>query len=298
MKINSFYLFVILTIAAVVCFKFTVPENSKNSNAVILCEQFASPTFPPTGWVISGPGFSFWSRVTQSGFGVGTGSAKYDCWNAANGVTGIMTTHIFDPTTTDDKIVMDIAYPDAGFRDSLFLYTSTDGGISFVLLIKLGVDSLRSYICQGCNPSPFVPTASQWKKHEYGPLPIGTNKIQIVGRSSFGDNIYIDSVCIKAGIIGIGHNSNELPSVYSLSQNYPNPFNPSTLIKYYISKQSNVNLSIFDALGRLVKSFNETSVKPGFHTINFSGEDFSSGVYFYKIQAGDFTDFKKMVLLK
>ncbi len=85
---------------------------------------------------------------------------------------------------------------------------------------------------------------------------------------------------------------------FSLQQNYPNPFNPSTIIKYSIPKQSNVTLKIFDVLGSEVETLVNTEQPQGNYEVDFDGNELTSGIYFYKLQAGDFVETKKMILLK
>jgi hypothetical protein len=95
-----------------------------------------------------------------------------------------------------------------------------------------------------------------------------------------------------------GHNQNLLPDAYSLSQNYPNPFNPVTNIKYQLPKDGFVTLKIFDITGREIANLVKEQKHAGFYTVSFNGSNFASGVYFYRIQSGDFTQVKKMVLIK
>ncbi len=90
----------------------------------------------------------------------------------------------------------------------------------------------------------------------------------------------------------------EIPNYYSLSQNYPNPFNPSTSIKFTMPKGDNVKLVIYDALGREVKTLVNEFRNAGVYNVNFDASSLSSGVYFYRIQAGDFSETKKMLLVK
>ena len=90
----------------------------------------------------------------------------------------------------------------------------------------------------------------------------------------------------------------EIPNHYSLSQNYPNPFNPVTTIKYGIPKTSNVLIRIYDVLGNEVLTIINEKKSPGVYSESFNASNLSSGVYFYKIEAGSFTDVKKMVLIK
>ena len=92
--------------------------------------------------------------------------------------------------------------------------------------------------------------------------------------------------------------STELPDRFELYQNYPNPFNPSTTIRYTLPKSSFVSLRIYDVLGREVKTLFSGYRNAGNYSDVFDASNFSSGVYFYKISAGEFTETKSMVLIK
>ena len=88
------------------------------------------------------------------------------------------------------------------------------------------------------------------------------------------------------------------PLTSVLDQNYPNPFNPSTTIKYELSETSHVNLSVFDVLGRRVSVLVNETRRPGIYETEFDGSHFASGVYFYRLQAGEFTQSKRLLILK
>jgi hypothetical protein len=85
---------------------------------------------------------------------------------------------------------------------------------------------------------------------------------------------------------------------YKLAQNYPNPFNPNTNIQYTLMRTGHVTLTVFDILGRKVATLVNQNQNAGDHTVNFNASRFASGVYFYQIEAGDFRNVKKMMLLK
>ncbi len=85
---------------------------------------------------------------------------------------------------------------------------------------------------------------------------------------------------------------------FALDQNYPNPFNPTTKISYSIPVKSNVVLKVYDVIGREVASIINATQDAGKHTINFNASKLSSGLYFYTLQAGSFTQTKKMMLIK
>jgi hypothetical protein len=85
---------------------------------------------------------------------------------------------------------------------------------------------------------------------------------------------------------------------FNLAQNYPNPFNPTTKISYTIPERNNVSLKIYDMLGREVATLVNTTKEAGNYEVNFNASNLASGLYIYKIQAGSFTQSKKMLLLK
>ena len=95
----------------------------------------------------------------------------------------------------------------------------------------------------------------------------------------------------------------QIPVEFTLEQNYPNPFNPNTVIRYSIVSPSLVSLKIFDILGREVKTLVNKEQVNGVYEVNWNGDDelgnkVSTGVYFYRIDAGDFVQTKKMMLIK
>ncbi len=99
-------------------------------------------------------------------------------------------------------------------------------------------------------------------------------------------------------LIGIKKNQNNLPAENSLSQNYPNPFNPSTVIRFTITKHTRVKITLYDLLGREVRVLLQDIKDPGGYSFNFNASGLSSGVYFYRIEAGRYTETRKMVLMK
>ena len=90
----------------------------------------------------------------------------------------------------------------------------------------------------------------------------------------------------------------EEPIRFSLNQNYPNPFNPSTLIEYSLPKAVKVNLSVYNMTGKRVATVVSQKQSAGQHTANFNASELSSGLYIYRIQAGEFIESKKLMLIK
>ena len=97
---------------------------------------------------------------------------------------------------------------------------------------------------------------------------------------------------------GTEHNQGELPTETSLQQNYPNPFNPSTIIRYNLAAESDVQLDVFDTLGRRVATLVEGTKSAGAHTVNFDASGLNSGIYFYRLRAQNQVFSKQMILVK
>jgi len=97
---------------------------------------------------------------------------------------------------------------------------------------------------------------------------------------------------------GISSINNSVPDDFQLNQNYPNPFNPSTKIKFQISKLTVVNLFVYDILGKEVKTIVNEELQPGTYEAEFDATNLTSGIYFYKITAGNFSEVRKMLLIK
>ncbi|HRE42090.1 MAG TPA: T9SS type A sorting domain-containing protein [Ignavibacteria bacterium] len=110
-----------------------------------------------------------------------------------------------------------------------------------------------------------------------------------------GKGIYKRSL---SEIVNVNQSIELFPSDYLLSQNFPNPFNPVTKINFSIPKQGMTTLKVYDVTGRLVASLINEIKAPGFYSVNFEGTGFASGAYFYKLESLDFSDVKRMILVK
>jgi len=98
--------------------------------------------------------------------------------------------------------------------------------------------------------------------------------------------------------IGINNQGNIAPALFRLEQNYPNPFNPVTKIKYTLQKYSHVTIRVFASDGTEVAVLVNEDMKNGEYEIDFDGKNLASGVYFYQMEAKDFKETKKMLILK
>ncbi|HMQ70565.1 MAG TPA: T9SS type A sorting domain-containing protein, partial [Ignavibacteria bacterium] len=102
----------------------------------------------------------------------------------------------------------------------------------------------------------------------------------------------------NGGTIDIQNINSTVPSEFVLKQNYPNPFNPNTIISYEIARNGFVSLKVFDILGKEVKTFVNENQNAGNYNVEFNGLNLPSGIYFYKLTVNDFSETKRMVLLK
>jgi hypothetical protein len=100
-----------------------------------------------------------------------------------------------------------------------------------------------------------------------------------------------------ASTTGVSNNSS-IPTTYSLMQNYPNPFNPTTTIRFTIPEKVQVKLEVYNLIGQKVATLVNGELNAGSYNVEFNGTGLSSGIYLYRIQAGNFTSVKKMLLIK
>jgi hypothetical protein len=125
-------------------------------------------------------------------------------------------------------------------------------------------------------------------------IPAGTNQLFTVAGDA--DLVKVEVADYNGNMLTTNVNKTSLPTQYSLLQNVPNPFNPTTRITLELPTISNWSLDIYNVAGQLVKSFNGTD--QGVVTVEWNASNVASGIYFYKMTAGAFTDTKKMVLMK
>ena len=140
------------------------------------------------------------------------------------------------------------------------------------------------------------------------PEAIGIDQIVVFPDFDLGgrtqDNIiYFDNISFYSNSVGIDNRNETFPQGFALEQNFPNPFNPITTLRYDLPENSYVNVTVYDMLGRQVRTLVNTTQDAGFRSViwnatNDYGKPVSAGIYLYQIQAGEFVQTKKMVLLK
>ncbi|MBK6876833.1 MAG: choice-of-anchor B family protein [Ignavibacteria bacterium] len=165
------------------------------------CEGFTNTAFPPTFYELDYSGTQYWSRQNVSAYGTGSGSAKFDFFNAPAGTTQSIFTNCA-PTKAGTYLTFDEAYApySASFPgpDSLYVESSTNGGVSFTILAALaGLHPSGGELNTApATASAFTPNSSHWRSKIYS-LPVGTNKVRLRARSGFANNLYIDNICIQ-----------------------------------------------------------------------------------------------------
>jgi flagellar hook assembly protein FlgD len=119
----------------------------------------------------------------------------------------------------------------------------------------------------------------------------------VTGITAINDSAVVYNVKLRSILSSINNEVENITSI-NLYQNYPNPFNPVTNIKFDLKENSFVTLKIYDETGKEIQTLVNSRLNEGQHSYNWNAENFSSGVYFYKITAGSFSDIKKMLFIK
>jgi len=127
-------------------------------------------------------------------------------------------------------------------------------------------------------------------------LQMPSQKFYVVA-GTFGRGIWARNI-MEDDLVAINNNNETLPEKFGLFQNYPNPFNPVTIIKFSLHKESNVHIKIYDITGKEVIKLIDENMKAGTHHVRFDASKLASGVYFYKLISNEFSETKKMVLIK
>jgi hypothetical protein len=147
-------------------------------------------------------------------------------------------------------------------------------------------------------------TTNRRNTHEIVMMPGATNQTAVKVRFTSIQPSWdwwwaVDNVTIHAcDLVGVPKEKEPVPVNYSLSQNYPNPFNPTTMISYALPRSGFVKLTVYDVIGREVKTLVNEYKTAGTYNVAFDGSSLASGLYIYKITAGDYTGVKKMILVK
>jgi hypothetical protein len=131
-----------------------------------------------------------------------------------------------------------------------------------------------------------------------GNVTSGLYTLEVTAKGPNGTPIHKRTASIVVDVLAGTTNENIIINSFKLYQNYPNPFNPITKISFDLPVKSNVKITVYNILGKEITSELLENQQAGQHDFIFSAGNLASGVYYYKIEAGSFTDFKKMILTK
>lgn len=181
--------------------KRTVTLTVNSSVIAAPCENFTDLKFPPANFFADYSGTFYWERFSQSAYNIGTGSARFNSWSATNGTTQSIVSNNFTSAGINTYLTFDEAYQpwSGGNVDSLIVESSVNSGVSYTTLARLwgGLGSqagpLNSVFTGG---GQFTPSGSQWRPKIYL-LPVGTNKVRLKAVSGFGNDIWVDNICVQ-----------------------------------------------------------------------------------------------------
>jgi subtilisin-like proprotein convertase family protein len=211
---------------------------------------------------------------------------------------------------TDVKVVLAIQHANTGDltvklkapNNTEVTLSTTNGGVSPNGYLTCLDDSASYLITSTLYISPWSGTMKpQNAMGTFGSSPRNGNWTLTVTDGAAGNTGTLLGWGIRLNgtvVLGTPNITGNLPEKFDLFQNYPNPFNPVTKIKFAIPTNENVRLSVFDVLGREIQTIVDKKMEAGNYEYDFDGSRLSSGVYFYKIVAGNYTSIKKMMLIK
>jgi photosystem II stability/assembly factor-like uncharacterized protein len=196
-----------------------------------------------------------------------------------------------------------------GFSASTSMSRSTNGGANYSSLPAPGAGNIESiqgegenfWYIRGTGIYHSTNSGDSWVQVHTAAqtlmqmdFPDGLTGCQMGWAIGLGGGIYK----MTGNLVGTGNNQNEIPGAYMLKQNYPNPFNPETIIEFAIPKSAFVELRVFDAIGNEVSVLKSGNLDAGNYSYKLSAKGLSSGIYFYTLKTSEFTDTRKMLLLK
>ena len=257
----------------------------KRIQTLIKPGDFNTPNSAPSGHITH-----FYCRITTYGLG----PATYSGFNIKFGQTTALVLPSSFITLTDTVY----------YRSSVTLTAAASTWLAFTLDTPYEYDSTKSLVIE-IEQCGATGTFSGFSLAHHTGMPITGNgrSYSLTAPCTAPYSGLTTGRVVNCGVnitptTGVITPVSNIPGKFSLSQNYPKPFNPTTNINYSIPKSGFVNLKVFDVLGREVATLVNGTKVAGNYTVDFDGSGLSSGVYFYRIEAGDFISMKKMMLTK
>jgi serine protease AprX len=181
-------------------------------------------------------------------------------------------------------------------KDSVRLFYSLGGSSSFSSVVM----TLSTIVDSATNSGEYIATVPMQPLGtliEYYVTAYDTSSSPKVAPYGAPGNFF-EFTYGESNTTSVSSDSTQIPTSFELKQNYPNPFNPSTTIQYSLVKAGITTLVVYDVLGRTVKTIEHSYQAPGLKSVTFDGSTLSSGVYYYRLTSGNFSEVKKMILLK
>jgi hypothetical protein len=256
----------------------------------------------PTGWVANNAA-TLYTTITQSAVAhSGSSAVRGEVVSFA----GAVTMSPFIQSGTGGRGFPYAQKPSAvtGYYQFFPASGSSDQFIVNVLMTKGG--NMQTAVAAGAQ---YFAASSSYKQFTV-PLSYGTSdtpdtcyiQVTIVGSTStgapkLGSYFIVDDIAFSTAQTGVTQDG-ALPKAFALKQNYPNPFNPTTVVSYQLSAIGDVKLTIVNTLGQVVETLVSGPQVAGNHTVRWDASGRPSGVYYYRLQAGEFKGIKKMILLR
>jgi hypothetical protein len=177
-------------------------------------EGFEVDRFPPAGWTLEFTGHQYWGRYAgASGYGVGTASAVFRCFDAPANTTQSLVLSAMGLSLPGDSLRFDHAYASySGENDRLSIETSTNAGTTYTTLVVLDGGEYGPLATAPPTTAEFVPTATQWATKRYA-LPVGTNRVRFRAVSAYGNDLYLDNCTMGTSVaVEVGAQSIDIPN--------------------------------------------------------------------------------------
>lgn len=262
-----------------------------------------------TGMYLPGVGEAGWNNAlymqgTAIWFGTNTTHLYY---SPTNGVTG---SWVSEATTAGgNEYAIWFNTPNSGLCGGTALNQTVNAGLTWSPLTAPGTANVSGITGVGVNYWFTRQTNLIYRTTNNGTTftteytnPTSTAVYNHITMSRAGTKLWavtsLGGISKSDGLVGVTPISTQIPNSFSLSQNYPNPFNPTTTIRYAIPQAANVTVKIYDMLGNEVMTVVNEHQNAGTYAGSVDASNIASGVYFYTIKAGSFTDTKKMMLVK